>query len=148
MRFGRIGNAATILLSLACLRRDWEVYPLRTAFVKIVAIIARGIYCCQEPLRTGYNQFMSVQEIENAVSALPSSDLAEFMQWFEQFQAREQERRAEEDRQWDEQIARDVQTGRLDSLITRTKEQAAAGQCWTISPGAPLTPWPTQYAQQ
>jgi len=67
---------------------------------------------------------MSVQEIESAVSALPPSDLAEFMQWFAQFAARQQEQQTEQDRQWDEQIAADVQSGRLDALITRAKEQA------------------------
>jgi hypothetical protein len=83
---------------------------------------------------------MSVQEIETAVSALPPSDLAQFMQWFEQFQAREQERQAEEDRQWDEQIAGDVRSGRLDALIARAKEQAESGQCWPLGPGTLLTP--------
>jgi len=83
---------------------------------------------------------MSVQEIETAVSALPPSDLAEFRQWFEQFQAQARGPQTEEDRQWDEQIAQDMQAGRLDALIARAKQQAEAGQCWPLSPGKPLTP--------
>lgn len=72
---------------------------------------------------------MSVQEIETAVSVLPPSDLAEFMQWFEQFQAQ-----TDEDRQWDKQIAQDMQVGRLDALIARAKEQADAEQCRPLKP--------------
>ena len=83
---------------------------------------------------------MSVQEIEKAVSALPQSDLAEFMQWFAQFQAQEQDRQAEQHRQWDEQIAADARSGRLDGLIARAREQAEAGQCLPLAPGTPLTP--------
>lgn len=83
---------------------------------------------------------MSVQEIETAVSALPPGDLAEFMQWFEQFQARERDRQAEEDRRWDEQIAADARSGRLDALIARAKEQAESGQCQPLGPGTPLAP--------
>lgn len=73
---------------------------------------------------------MSVQEIEQAVSSLPPADLAEFSQWFEEFQSQ----------MWDEQIARDARSGRLDALIQRAKEQAEAGQCHALGVGSSLTP--------
>lgn len=62
---------------------------------------------------------MSVQEIESIIAQLPSADLAELAQWFEDFQADA----------WDRQIARDVKTGRFDDILQRVNEQAEAGQC-------------------
>lgn len=66
-----------------------------------------------------YNQGMSVQEIEEAITKLPSGDLAELAEWFQQYQ----------NDAWDEQIARDARAGRFDALIRRAQEQFAAGQC-------------------
>lgn len=62
---------------------------------------------------------MSVQEIESAVANLPPSDLAEFMQWLEEFQADA----------WDRQIAQDMQAGRFDAILQQVDAQAQAGQC-------------------
>jgi hypothetical protein len=62
---------------------------------------------------------MSVKEIEAAVSQLPPMDLADFSEWFEEFQADA----------WDRQIAQDVRAGRFDSILQRVEEQAASGQC-------------------
>jgi hypothetical protein len=73
---------------------------------------------------------MSVTEIKTEISQLPSADLADLAQWFEEFQADA----------WDRQIAEDVKAGRLDALVARAKEQVKAGQCWPLGPGTPLTP--------
>ena len=82
------------------------------------------------PAQARYNDAMSVQEIETAVSALPPSQLAEFLQWLQEFQADA----------WDRQIAEDAQTGRLDPLIARAKQQVQAGQYRQLGPDTPLTP--------
>ena len=73
---------------------------------------------------------MSIQEIERAVTQLPPDDLAEFTTWFEEFQAQA----------WDEQIARDSQTGRFDAIIQRAKEQVKAGKSHRLTPHGPLVP--------
>lgn len=70
-----------------------------------------------EPI--GYNHRMSITEIKTIVSQLPPPELADFAQWFEDFQ---------EDA-WDRQIARDVQAGRFDPILQRVDEQAESGQC-------------------
>lgn len=77
---------------------------------------------------------MSVQEIETIISQLPPANLAELTEWFEDFQAQEQ------DQQWDEQIARDMRLGRFDTLSTRAKEQVEAEQCRPLGTGKPLAP--------
>lgn len=77
-----------------------------------------------------HNHTMSVQEIETAVSALPPTQFAEFLQWLEEFQADA----------WDRQMAEDAKTGRLDLLITRAKQQVDGGQYRQLSPDTPLTP--------
>lgn len=48
----------------------------------------------------------NVKSIEKAIEALPPSDLAEFRRWFAEFDAAA----------WDEQIERDVASGKLDQL--------------------------------
>jgi hypothetical protein len=49
---------------------------------------------------------MTVQDIEKAVAQLPPEELAAFRAWFEAFDAA----------RFDEKIARDAATGRLDRL--------------------------------
>jgi hypothetical protein len=49
---------------------------------------------------------MTVQDIENAVAKLPPEELAAFRAWFEAFDAA----------RFDERIARDAASGRLDQL--------------------------------
>ncbi|MDF3061538.1 MAG: hypothetical protein K0S06_1647 [Microvirga sp.] len=49
---------------------------------------------------------MTVQDIENAVAQLPPEELAAFRAWFEAFDAA----------RFDERIARDAASGRLDQL--------------------------------
>jgi hypothetical protein len=48
----------------------------------------------------------SVKEIEQAIRQLPQQDLAEFRQWFAEFDAAE----------WDREIGEDVAAGRFDAL--------------------------------
>lgn len=60
---------------------------------------------------------MSVQELELAVSNLDAEGLAKFSQWFEDFRAEI----------WDRQIARDLESGRLDALLKQADEEIAAG---------------------
>jgi hypothetical protein len=52
---------------------------------------------------------MTVEDIQKAVSKLPSEELAKFRAWFEEFEA---------DR-FDRKIERDAKVGRLDSLAEK-----------------------------
>lgn len=58
---------------------------------------------------SGYNRPMSVQEIETAVTQLPSPELARLQLVFEEYQAD----------LWDQQIERDALSGRLDAFAER-----------------------------
>ena len=49
---------------------------------------------------------MTIEDLEKAVAQLPPDDLARFRAWFEQFDAA----------RFDEKIARDAASGRLDGL--------------------------------
>ena len=61
---------------------------------------------------------MSVQELEEAVAALPPEELSRFSAWFDEYRA---------DR-WDEQIEADLESGRLDELIQEARDDIAAGR--------------------
>ena len=50
---------------------------------------------------------MSVREIEAAIAKLSQHDLAELAVWFAEYHETE----------WDRQIERDLETGRLDALL-------------------------------
>lgn len=60
---------------------------------------------------------MSVQEIEAAIEKLPPPDLAKLAVWFADHQNRE----------WDEQIGRDLDEGRLDSFLAAAETEYEAG---------------------
>ena len=60
---------------------------------------------------------MTVQELENAIAKLSPEELAELRAWFYE---RDQE-------EWDRQIARDSEAGKLDKLIAQAKRDYAAG---------------------
>ena len=60
---------------------------------------------------------MTVQELENAIAKLSPEELAELRAWFLE---RDQE-------EWDRQIARDSEAGKLDKLIAQAKRDYAAG---------------------
>ena len=62
---------------------------------------------------------MSVQEIERAITQLPTPELSQFATWFEEYQAD----------QWDRQIEADALAGRLDALGTQADQEFEAGQC-------------------
>ena len=62
---------------------------------------------------------MDVQEIESAITQLPRAQVAELATWFEKFYAQ----------LWDAQIERDIQDGRLTSLLDETKRDFESGRC-------------------
>ena len=62
---------------------------------------------------------MSLQELEDAVSALPKTDLDTFAQWFEEFLAD----------QWDRQIEADARAGRRDAAAEKAEKDFDNGRC-------------------
>ena len=62
---------------------------------------------------------MSVQEIKEAVSQLPASELSALSQWFEEYVAD----------QWDRQIEADILAGRFDAAGKRAVADFEAGRC-------------------
>jgi len=65
---------------------------------------------------------MSVQELEKAVTQLPSPELAQFTAWFEEYQAD----------LWDKQIEEDALAGRLDALAEQVNWEFEAGHCQAL----------------
>lgn len=61
---------------------------------------------------------MTLTELEKQISQLPPAELAEFREWF---------RRFDSDR-WDEQIEKDVNAGRLDSLASAALQEYREGK--------------------
>jgi hypothetical protein len=59
---------------------------------------------------------MSIQEIEAAIARLPTEELAELMAWLREHAARV----------WDEQIARDLEAGRLDAVLGEIEQEYEA----------------------
>jgi hypothetical protein len=60
---------------------------------------------------------MSVTEIEAAIRTLPREELARFNAWYQEFVAE----------QWDEQIRKDMQAGKLDFLLEEARKERKAG---------------------
>lgn len=60
---------------------------------------------------------MSVAEIERAIEELPASEVAKLMEWFESYYHQ----------LWDKQIEADLESGRLDSLLSEVDEEIEAG---------------------
>lgn len=60
---------------------------------------------------------MSVFEIEAAISELPPQDLARLAVWFADYR----------NRQWDEQIERDLDAGRLDPFLAEVEAEYEKG---------------------
>lgn len=58
-----------------------------------------------------------LEDIEKAVTELTPEQLAQFRDWFEAFDAA----------RFDEKIARDAQSGRLDALAERAREDYRKG---------------------
>jgi hypothetical protein len=59
-----------------------------------------------------------VEALEKRISALSAEELAEFRQWFAEFDAAA----------WDLQIERDAKTGKLDALADEALRDHAAGK--------------------
>jgi hypothetical protein len=77
----------------------------------------------EEPLaretRRWYLFSMSkVESLEKRISALSAEELAEFRQWFAEFDAAA----------WDRQIERDAKAGKLDALADEALRDHAAGK--------------------
>jgi hypothetical protein len=64
-------------------------------------------------------KFMSIKEIEAAISQLSPDELAQLADWFSEFQAK----------LWDEQLEADVKAGKLDCLTREAKKDFADGKC-------------------
>jgi hypothetical protein len=61
---------------------------------------------------------MSVEELEKAIAGLPADQLARLRAWFDDFMADE----------WDRQMARDAESGKLDKLVATSEEDFRAGR--------------------
>jgi hypothetical protein len=60
-----------------------------------------------------------LNEIEAAVSQLARDELAQFRQWFVEFDAE----------RWDQQFEQDVRAGKLDKLADEALGQYRSGRC-------------------
>jgi hypothetical protein len=67
---------------------------------------------------------MSVEELQSAVSQLPTEELDRFSRWFEEFLAE----------RWDRRIEADILAGRLDAAGRRADEEFEAGRCTPLPP--------------
>jgi hypothetical protein len=61
---------------------------------------------------------MSIIEIEAAISKLPVNEVSALMSWLERYHAQ----------LWDKQIADDLESGRLDSLLSEVEKEYEAGR--------------------
>ncbi len=59
---------------------------------------------------------MSILEIEDAIKNLPPDKLSELMKWFVTYHAEV----------WDQQIAEDLDSGRLDSVLAEVDSEIAS----------------------
>jgi len=60
---------------------------------------------------------MGIKEIEKAIVQLPAEDLDKLAGWLEDYRAQ----------MWDRQIEKDLEAGRLDSLLAEVDEEYEAG---------------------
>ncbi|MEG5139928.1 MULTISPECIES: hypothetical protein [unclassified Microcoleus] len=65
---------------------------------------------------------MSITEIQTAVKQLSKDELAEFLEWLDNFQ----------ESLWDKQIEEDLKAGKLDSLIQQAEKAFNEGKCQEI----------------
>ncbi len=61
---------------------------------------------------------MTVKELQEAVAKLSPEELAEFRDWFAEYDWNE----------WDKQIARDVEAGKLDHFVEEARSDIAEGK--------------------
>lgn len=62
---------------------------------------------------------MTVTEIESAIKELPPSEISKLSEWFEEFEAEI----------WDEQIAADLNSGKLLDLIAEAEKDFLENNC-------------------
>lgn len=61
----------------------------------------------------------TISDIEQSIAHLPPEGLAEFRAWFEAFEAE----------QWDKQLEKDIQAGKLDRLAEQAFAEFKQGRC-------------------
>ena len=61
---------------------------------------------------------MSIQELKQAVTQLPSKDLARFREWFDEFEAQV----------WDKQFETDAKSGKLEKISEQALNNYRAGK--------------------
>lgn len=65
---------------------------------------------------------MNITELKTAVKQLPQNELAEFVEWFEEFQ----------ESLWDRQIEEDLKAGKFDYLRRQAEQAFSEGKCREI----------------
>ncbi|MEG3842459.1 hypothetical protein [Microcoleus sp. herbarium14] len=65
---------------------------------------------------------MNITEIETAVKELSQNELAEFLEWLDEFQ----------EALWDKQIEDDVNAGKFDTLMRQAEPAFSEGKCREI----------------
>ncbi|MEZ2230011.1 hypothetical protein [Microcoleus sp.] len=65
---------------------------------------------------------MNITELKTAVKQLPQNELAEFVEWFEEFQ----------ESLWDLQIEEDLKAGKFNLLIRQAEQAFSEGKCREI----------------
>lgn len=65
---------------------------------------------------------MNITEIKTAVRELAQNELAEFLEWLDEFQ----------EALWDRQIEEDLKTGKFDPLIRQAEQAFSEGKCREI----------------
>lgn len=65
---------------------------------------------------------MNITELKTAVKQLPQNELAEFVEWFEEFQ----------ESLWDRQIEEDLKAGKFDRLRRQAEQAFSEGKCREI----------------
>jgi hypothetical protein len=65
---------------------------------------------------------MNITELKTAVKELSQNELAEFAEWFNEFQ----------EALWDKQIEQDMKAGKFDALIRQTEQAFSEGKCREI----------------
>jgi hypothetical protein len=74
---------------------------------------------CRVRVNPKVDAMSKVEEIEQAIAALPPEDLASLRAWFAEFDATA----------WDRKIDQDVRSGRLDSLAEEALADLREGRC-------------------
>lgn len=65
---------------------------------------------------------ITIPELKAAVTELPPNELAEFLDWLDEFQ----------ESQWDKQIEENFQSGKLNHLIEQAEKAFSEGKCKEI----------------